>query len=422
MQEEERKRRPLTDQYCMRTGSDRSARIAAMDRGVVGRVDGGDKSERAWDYAAVVEDTKPKKVEEGCDASACEAQETATASADSEQEDDDDVMLVDEEEEKAALESDTAALAERRTTPARRPPRSRSGTSNDSGSPTTANSDVDQKTTPASGRRRLTPAEKLAREQEKERKRLEREAKVAERERQRLAEQEEKERRRQERERKRIEKEREVEEKRLEKEERERQRQQELLAKQEEKRKKEEEKRKKEEEKRLAEERRKQEEEAKVCQSRRRARSSNPSGPFSAGCRISCPRAGPHRRHLTAVMEPSRERATSVRRTHHSMASIRRNTLQLARDVFLRRFSRVETPTLAVGRDIFSLDDIIWVSVACRLMGVAASASGGGSGCGRGAPWKKTERRECLRRRNQFSPLFPIRLLAYTAGTERPLC
>uniref|UniRef100_A0A914VQ58 Uncharacterized protein n=1 Tax=Plectus sambesii TaxID=2011161 RepID=A0A914VQ58_9BILA len=32
---------------------------------------------------AVVEDTKPKKVEEGCDASACEAQETATASADS---------------------------------------------------------------------------------------------------------------------------------------------------------------------------------------------------------------------------------------------------------------------------------------------------------------------------------------------------
>ena len=90
-----------------------------------------------------------------------------------------------------------------------------------------------------------------------------------------------------------------------------------------------------------------------------------------------------------------------------------------ARDVFLRRFSRVETPTLAVGRDVLSLDDIIWVSVVSGLMGVTAA---GWCRVAAGAPWKKTERRSCLRRRNQFSPLFPIRLLAYTAGTARPLC
>jgi len=83
------------------------------------------------------------------------------------------------------------------------------------------------------------------------------------------------------------------------------------------------------------------------------------------------------------------------------MASIRRNTLQLARDVFLRRFSRIDTPTLAVGRDVLSLDDIIWlvhdVSLQVASYRQAVQVVGTGGDCSAVRRELEASRRQCLK-------------------------
>lgn len=85
------------------------------------------------------------------------------------EESDGDLMIVDERPTPASRAEQPTSDELRSTTPARRRASTRSPAtaSNGSASPTAALSDAEQKATPASGRRRLTPAEKLAREQAK---------------------------------------------------------------------------------------------------------------------------------------------------------------------------------------------------------------------------------------------------------------